>query len=169
MTDSENGNTEHPPDDHETASEVREVETGLPGASGSDSSETARTPLRRSQDQFADGFTADLASSFCGEVDVTSCGWTRQTYTEFLAAIREPTACCILGAQKRAVDPSGTTASETKPAGEGVVWLEIASQVAHVLIEAMLGGSQSEGSYLPQRPLTPLEQRLLRRVADLAG
>ena len=141
-------------------------------AGGTDDSSAApasqRGPcLRRVQDHFAKGFSSGLSSLIGQEAEVHPAGWARRSYAEFLASLREPTSCAMLSAERRRKDHP-IAADDRKGECLGRVWLEIAPQVAHAVIELLLGGA-GEGACIPNRPLTSVEQRLLRRVAALAA
>lgn len=80
-------------------------------------------------------------------------GLAQCTLGEFLNAVEEPTCCLPLTVSSPCDAPP---------------LVEISPQIAFGLIDRLLGGSVSE-SYVPTRPLTAIEGRLLKRLCDSAA
>jgi len=72
----------------------------------------------------------------------------------FLASVKEPTCCFAL---RRPGEADG-------PASRPPAFLELTPRAALAIVERMLGGAGPAGS-LPPRPLTDIEQALIRRLA----
>ncbi len=120
-----------------------------------------KRPERVSKDQMRaleaihEGFARNFGASLSGflrtivEVRVTT---TEQlTYSEFIYSLPNPTVFNLLGA----------------PPLEGQMCLELSPLIIYPIIDRLLGGSNAE-MYVPQRPLTSIEQRLISRILDRA-
>ncbi len=120
-----------------------------------------KRPERVSKDQMRaleaihDGFARNFGASLSGflrtivEVRVTT---TEQlTYSEFIYSLPNPTCFNLL-----AVPPL-----------EGQMCLELSPLIIYPIIDRLLGGNSTE-MYIPQRPLTSIEQRLISRILDRA-
>jgi len=120
-----------------------------------------KRPERVSKDQMRaletihEGFARNFGASLSGflrtivEVRVTS---TEQlTYSEFIYSLPNPTCFNLLSA----------------PPLEGQMCLEISPLIIYPIIDRLLGGSSAE-VFIPQRPLTNIEQRLISRIIDRA-
>jgi len=88
-------------------------------------------------------------------------GVASQTVGEFLSGVRAPTCCdgLRLGPPRREDGAGGAP-----PTG----WIDLDREFAFVCIDRILGGSMDQ-AYLPDRPLTAIERRLLRRVLVLSA
>jgi len=73
------------------------------------------------------------------------------TYSEFINSLPNPTNFNLLSAEPL----------------EGQMCLELSPLIIYPIIDRLLGGSNSE-LYVPQRPLTMIEQRLVGRITDRA-
>lgn len=105
------------------------------------------------QRRFAGDFAA-AASTLTGlSVSVQPVRWGRESRMQFLLGVAESTCCRDL--------------SSDRDQASGAM-LEIAPQIAWPMIDSLLGGP-GDGSYLPSRALTVIEQRLLSRLASAAG
>ena len=120
-----------------------------------------KRPERVSKDQMRaleaihEGFAGTFGASLSGflrtiiEARVTT---TEQlTYSEFIYSLPNPTCFNLLGA----------------PPLEGQMCLELSPLIIYPIIDRLLGGSNAE-MYVPQRPLTSIEQRLISRILDRA-
>ena len=121
--------------------------------------------LRLLQGDFAQRFAARGGALTGCELTVTSGGWARQSYADFLAAVAEHTCCHILVA--RAAAGPGLASGQTPPGPLGHVWLEMQRGLAFAMVDALLGGN--EGVYIPDRALTGVERGILRHVIDVAA
>ena len=120
-----------------------------------------KRPERVSKDQMRaieglhERFARNLGAALSGylrtiiEVKVRSA--EQLTYAEFTYSLPTPTSFSLLSA---------------KPL-EGQICLEISPLIVYPIIDRMLGGSNAE-LYIPQRPLTYIEQRLANRIIERA-
>jgi flagellar motor switch protein FliM len=102
-------------------------------------------------DSFARNFGATLSGFLRTIVEVRVVGVEQLTYGEFLHSLPNPTSFVIVQA----------------PPLEGKMCLEISPLIAFPIIDRLLGGSSSD-AYIPQRPLTAIEWRLIRRLVTRA-
>ena len=120
-----------------------------------------KRPERVSKDQmralhsihegFARNFGASL-SGFLRTIVETRVATTEQlTYSEFIHSLPSPTSFTLLSA----------------PPLEGQLCLEISPLIVFPIIDRLLGGTNAE-IFIPQRPLTAIEQRLVQRIIDRA-
>ncbi len=149
-----------------------EIDEGGDGGDEPDSSEGGATsheihnydfkrPERVSKDQmlafeglherFARNFGAAL-SGYLRTIIEVKCRSTEQlTFAEFTYSLPTPTSFSLLSAEPL----------------EGQICLEISPLIIYPIIDRMLGGSNAE-LYIPQRPLTHIEQRLASRIIERA-
>jgi flagellar motor switch protein FliM len=73
------------------------------------------------------------------------------TYSEFIHSLPNPTCFNLLKAEQL----------------EGQLCLEISPLIIYPIIDRLLGGSNAD-LFIPQRPLTQIEQRLVQRITDRA-
>ncbi len=120
-----------------------------------------KRPERVSKDQmralealhetFARSFGVALSGYLRTIVEV-SVGHTEQiTYSEFIHALPNPTCFNLL--KSEGID--------------GQLCLEISPLIVYPIIDRLLGGGQAE-VFIPQRPLTGIEMRLVQRITDRA-
>ncbi|MCG8618515.1 MAG: flagellar motor switch protein FliM [Desulfobacterales bacterium] len=120
-----------------------------------------KRPERVSKDQMRalqtlhEGFGRNLGASLSGFlrtiVEVRVARIEQLTYGEFINALPNPTSFNLLGC-----DPL-----------EGQVCLEISPLIIYPIIDRLMGGSNAE-LFIPQRPLTVIEQRLVGKITDRA-
>ena len=120
-----------------------------------------KRPERVSKDQmraleaihegFARNFGASLSGFLRTIVEVRVATTEQLTYSEFIYSLPNPTCFNLL-----AVSPL-----------EGQICLEISPLIIYPIIDRLLGGRNAE-IYIPQRPLTSIEQRLISRILDRA-
>jgi flagellar motor switch protein FliM len=120
-----------------------------------------RRPERVSKDQMRslrsmhDAFARNLGASLSGflrtiiEVNVASI--EQLTFSEFIHALPNPTCFNLIEA----------------PPLEGQMCLELSPMIIYPIMDRLLGGSDAE-LFIPQRPLTTIELRLVRRITDRA-
>lgn len=120
-----------------------------------------KRPERVSKDQMRaietlhESFARNFGASVSGflrtivEVKVAMCD--QMTYSEFIASLPNPTSFNLL------------TASPL----EGNICLEISPLIVYPIIDRLLGGTNQE-LFIPQRPLTMIEQRLINKVTQRA-
>jgi flagellar motor switch protein FliM len=102
-------------------------------------------------ESFARNFGAALSGFLRTIVEVRVATVEQLTYSEFIHSLPNPTNFNLLSAQPL----------------QGQCCLEISPLIIFPIIDRLLGGSTAE-LYIPQRPLTMIEQRLIRRVTDRA-
>jgi flagellar motor switch protein FliM len=120
-----------------------------------------KRPERVSKDQmraleglhenFARSFGASISSFLRSIIEVQVAGVEQLTYSEFIYSLPNPTCFNLLKAEPL----------------KGQMCLEISPLIAYPIIDRLLGGS-SEELYVPQRPLTEIESRLIRQILDRA-
>jgi flagellar motor switch protein FliM len=120
-----------------------------------------KRPERVSKDQMRslqtmhEGFARNFGASLSGfmrtivEVKVSTC--EQMTYSEFVQGLPNPTSFNLLTAEPL----------------EGRVCLEISPLIIYPIIDRLLGGTNSE-LFIPQRPLTVIETRLMTKVIQRA-
>lgn len=120
-----------------------------------------RRPERVTKDQirallsihevFARNLGATLSGFLRTLIDVRVVGVEQLTYNEFIQSLPNPTCFMILEA----------------PPLEGQMCLELSPLIVFPIIDRLLGGS-STNLFIPQRPLTSIEWRLITRIIDRA-
>jgi len=149
------------------------VATGLPEQEKTEPAERAqkqphdvhlydfKRPERVSKDQmraleaihegFARNFGASLSGFLRTIVEVRVASIEQLTYSEFIHSLPNPTCFNLLSANPL----------------EGQLCLEISPLIVYPIIDRLLGGSNAE-LFIPQRPLTTIEWRLVKRITDRA-
>jgi flagellar motor switch protein FliM len=107
--------------------------------------------LEALHERFARNFGAALSGYLRTIIEVKVRSVEQLTYAEFTYSLPMPTSFCLLDASPL----------------EGQICLEISPLIIFPIIDRMLGGSNSE-LYIPQRPLTQIEQRLADRTIERA-
>lgn len=102
-------------------------------------------------DAFSRNFGASLSGFLRTIVEVRVATTEQLTYSEFIYSLPNPTNFNLL-----TVEPL-----------EGQVCLELSPLIIYPIIDRLLGGSNSE-LFIPQRPLTMIEQRLVACITDRA-
>jgi len=120
-----------------------------------------KRPERVSKDQmraleaihegFARNFGASLSGFLRTIIEVRVATVEQLTYSEFIHSLPNPTCFNLLTA---------------KPL-EGQMCMEISPLIVYPIIDRLLGGSSNE-LFIPQRPLTSIEWRLVRKITDRA-
>ena len=154
------------------------VDTGQMGSSGTDSSAPQvfggkgqsqvdvqvydfKRPERVSKDQMRalealhEGFGRNLGAALSGYlrtiIEVAVAHIEQLTYSEFIHSLPNPTCFNLLKAEQL----------------DGQLCLEISPLIVYPIIDRLLGGSNAD-LFIPQRPLTQIEQRLVQRITDRA-
>lgn len=116
-----------------------------------------KRPERVSKDQMRslqtlhEGFARSFGASLSGylrtivEVQVATC--EQMTYSEFISGLPNPTSFSLI----------------TSDGLEGQMCLEISPLIIYPIIDRLLGGT-SQDLFIPQRPLTMIETRLIGNV-----
>jgi flagellar motor switch protein FliM len=102
-------------------------------------------------DGFARNFGATLSGFLRTIIDVRVVGVEQLTYSEFIHSLPNPTCFVIVHA----------------PPLEGQMCVEVSPLIVYPIIDRLLGGSSAE-MFIPQRPLTAIEWRLMRRLINRA-
>ena len=120
-----------------------------------------KRPERVSKDQMRalegihEGFARNLGASLSGFlrtiVEVRVATTEQLTYSEFIYSLPNPTNFNLLSCEPL----------------EGQMCLEISPLIIYPIIDRLLGGSSAE-LFIPQRPLTLIELRLVARMTDRA-
>jgi len=120
-----------------------------------------KRPERVSKDQMRalealhEGFGRNLGAALSGYlrtiIEVAVSNIEQLTYSEFIHSLPNPTCFNLLKAEQL----------------EGQLCLEISPLIIYPIIDRLLGGSNAD-LFIPQRPLTQIEQRLVQRITDRA-
>ena len=102
-------------------------------------------------ESFARNFGAALSGFLRTIVEVRVATTEQLTYSEFIYSLPNPTNFNLLRAEPL----------------EGQVCLEISPLIIYPIIDRLLGGANTE-LFIPQRPLTMIEERLVGRITDRA-
>ena len=102
-------------------------------------------------DSFARNFGASLSGFLRTIVEVRVATTEQLTYSEFIHSLPNPTNFNLLIAEPL----------------EGQICLELSPLIIYPIIDRLMGGSNTE-LFIPQRPLTLIEQRLVGRITDRA-
>ncbi len=109
----------------------------------------------RSLESMHESFARNLGASLSGFLrTIVECRVAtieQLTYSEFIHALPNPTCFNLVQA----------------PPLEGQVCLELSPLIVFPILDRLLGGSNAE-LFIPQRPLTSIELRLIRRIIDRA-
>lgn len=107
----------------------------------------------RSLESMHESFARNLGASLSGFLrTIVECRVAtieQLTYSEFIHALPNPTCFNLVQA----------------PPLEGQVCLELSPLIVFPILDRLLGGSNSE-LFIPQRPLTSIELRLIKRIID---
>ncbi len=102
-------------------------------------------------DTFARNFGASLSGFLRSIVEVRVVNAEQMTYAEFVSSLPNPTSFNLLNAESL----------------QGQMCLEISPLIIYPIIDRLLGGS-SHDLFIPQRPATMIEGRLVRQILDRA-
>lgn len=107
--------------------------------------------LQSIHESFARSFGASL-SGFLRAIVETRVATTEQlTYSEFIHSLPSPTCFTLLSAEPL----------------NGQLCLEISPLIVFPIVDRLLGGTNAE-IFIPQRPLTAIEERLVSRIIERA-
>jgi flagellar motor switch protein FliM len=120
-----------------------------------------KRPERVSKDQMRalealhEGFGRNFGAAISGYlrtiIEVNVAHIEQLTYSEFIHSLPNPTCFNLLKAEQL----------------DGQLCLEISPLIIYPIVDRLLGGSNAE-LFIPQRPLTQIEQRLVQRITDRA-
>jgi flagellar motor switch protein FliM len=107
--------------------------------------------LQTLHEAFARNFGAQLSGFLRTIVEVKVASCEQMTYGEFISGLPNPTAFNLLYASPL----------------DGAMCLEISPLIIYPIIDRLLGGSNQE-LFIPQRPMTAIEERLVQRILSRA-
>jgi flagellar motor switch protein FliM len=118
-----------------------------------------KRPERVSKDQMRalealhEGFGRNFGAAISGYlrtiIEVSVAHIEQLTYSEFIHSLPNPTCFNLLKSEQL----------------DGQLCLEISPLIIYPIVDRLLGGSNAE-LFIPQRPLTQIEQRLVQRITD---
>jgi len=103
--------------------------------------------LQTLHEAFARNFGASLSGFLRTIVEVKVATCEQMTYSEFISGLPNPTSFSLVAADKL----------------EGQMCLEISPLIIYPIIDRLLGGT-SQDLFIPQRPMTQIETRLIGNV-----
>ncbi len=103
--------------------------------------------LQTLHESFARNFGASLSGFMRTIVEVRVATCEQMTYGEFIGALPNPTSFNLVQSDEL----------------EGQMCLEISPLIIYPIIDRLLGGTNQD-LFIPQRPMTPIEQRLISNV-----
>ncbi|MFK7883052.1 MAG: flagellar motor switch protein FliM [Phycisphaerales bacterium] len=103
--------------------------------------------LQTLHEAFARNFGASLSGFMRTIVEVRVATCEQMTYGEFIGALPNPTSFNLVQSDSL----------------EGQMCLEISPLIIYPIIDRLLGGTNQD-LFIPQRPMTPIEQRLISNV-----
>ena len=107
--------------------------------------------LEQLHEAFGRNFGASLSGFLRTIIEVKVANIEQLTYAEFIQGLPNPTSFNLLSCAPL----------------EGQMCLEISPLIIYPIIDRLLGGSNAE-LFIPQRPLTQIEQRLVSKITDRA-
>lgn len=107
--------------------------------------------LQTLHEAFARNFGAALSGFLRTIVEVKVASCEQMTYAEFIGGLPNPTSFNLM---------------EAKPL-EGQMCLEISPLIIYPIIDRLLGGTNTE-LFIPQRPMTQIESRLITKITARA-
>ncbi|HMN41133.1 MAG TPA: flagellar motor switch protein FliM [Phycisphaerales bacterium] len=107
--------------------------------------------LQTLHEAFARNFGASLSGFLRTIVEVKVANCEQMTYAEFISGLPNPTSFNLI---------------QAKPL-EGQMCLEISPLIIYPIIDRLLGGTNAE-LFIPQRPMTVIETRLIGKVTSRA-
>ena len=105
--------------------------------------------LQTLHEQFARNFGASLSGFLRTIVEVKVATCEQMTYGEFISALPNPTSFNLIEAETL----------------EGQICMELSPLIIYPIIDRLLGGT-SQDLFIPQRPMTMIENRLISNVTN---
>jgi flagellar motor switch protein FliM len=105
--------------------------------------------LQTLHETFARNFGASLSGFLRTIVEIRIAHTEQMTYSEFIASLPNPTSFNLVNA----------------PPLDGQLCLELSPLIIYPVIDRLLGGSNHE-LFIPQRPMTLIETRLIQRILN---
>ncbi|MEE2894825.1 MAG: flagellar motor switch protein FliM [Planctomycetota bacterium] len=106
--------------------------------------------LQTLHETFARGFGAQLSGFLRSIVEVRVATADQMTYSEFINSLPNPTCFTLLNCEPL----------------DGQFCMEISPLIVYPFVDRLLGGN-NKGMVIPQRPMTSIEARLVRRILQL--
>ncbi len=103
--------------------------------------------LQTLHDTFARNFSAQMSGFLRTIVEVRIATAEQMTYSEFIAGLPNPTSFNLIESDEL----------------DGQVCLELSPLIIYPVIDRLLGGNNAD-LFIPQRPMTLIETRLIRRI-----
>jgi flagellar motor switch protein FliM len=103
--------------------------------------------LQTLHDTFARNFSAQMSGFLRTIVEVRIATAEQMTYSEFIAGLPNPTNFNLIDSDEL----------------DGQVCLELSPLIIYPIIDRLLGGNNAD-LFIPQRPMTLIETRLIRRI-----
>lgn len=107
--------------------------------------------LQSIHESFARNFGASLSAFLRTMVETRVAAAEQLTYSEFIHSLPSPTCFSLLSA----------------PQLSGQICLEISPLIVFPIVDRLLGGTNTD-IFIPQRPLTSIEMRLVNRILERA-
>jgi flagellar motor switch protein FliM len=107
--------------------------------------------LQSIHESFARNFGASLSAFLRTIVEIRVATTEQLTYSEFIHSLPSPTCFNLISAEQLA----------------GQMCLEISPLIVFPIVDRLLGGTNSD-IFIPQRPLTTIELRLVNRITERA-
>jgi flagellar motor switch protein FliM len=107
--------------------------------------------LQTLHETFARNFGASLSGLLRTIVEVRVAHVEQMTYSEFIAGLPNPTSFNLIDADEL----------------DGQLCFEVSPLIIYPIIDRLLGGSNQD-LFIPQRPMTLIETRLIRTILDRA-
>jgi flagellar motor switch protein FliM len=136
-----------------------------------------KRPERVSKDQMRaleglhEGFGRNFGAALSGYlrtiVEVSVAHIEQLTYSEFIHSLPNPTCFNLLKVERAAEVGPPRPGDSNAQTLDGQLCLEISPLIVYPVIDRLLGGSNAD-LFIPQRPLTQIEQRLVQKITDRA-
>ncbi len=107
--------------------------------------------LQQLHENFARNFGASLSGFLRMIVEIHIANCEQMTYGEFIAGLPNPTSFNLINVDEL----------------EGQICLELSPLIIYPVIDRLLGGNNRD-LFIPQRPLTMIEQRLIGQIIERA-
>ncbi|MBX3375297.1 MAG: flagellar motor switch protein FliM [Phycisphaeraceae bacterium] len=130
---------------HREAVEIRDYDFRRPERISKDQMRSLQTL----HENFARNFGASLSGYLRTIVEVRVAHAEQMTYAEFISGLPNPTSFNLLSSDDL----------------EGQLCLEVSPLIVYPIIDRLLGGSNQD-LFIPQRPMTLIEQRLIRTILE---
>ena len=166
----ESAQTQPAPSEYDEPSELDavavEAAESAPVEAGTDASAppaaSAQTRMHALAEHFAAMLSSTAAQLLKTPFHVRTSSFVTQPLGDFLAGVRDPTCCYAL-----TTDIGQGDDGDAPPSDPPASWLEISPELAFACVGRLLGGAADQ-LYAPERVLTAIERRLVRRMLQPA-